>query len=182
MGSSDTECNKITSQLTPEKCFEDTVVLKSGDTHFFIPLMARDTPDCFDFATYSGAFTDWGSGYEWTQAQLFKADTMLTEIDYLTGPNEAIVELSLEIRRITCLTKNALKAGTVGNARPAGDDVSPEDVEEWKMVIADNIDMLEEKYGSQKGAAEMGLLSYRTIVVFLVVLIGIVFSIAILIL
>jgi len=162
---------------TSEKCFDDTVVLTSGDDHFFIPLMARNTPDCFDFAAYSGAFSSMSAGFEEAQAQLFKAGTIVTDAKYVTYTVAPEAELFLETDDIGCSTINALKAGNVGNAKYPGVDVSPEDVEEWKKVIADNIDMLEEKYGSQEGANGEGMFSFKSFVLLILVLVGAIFGV-----
>uniref|UniRef100_A0A7S3G588 Uncharacterized protein n=1 Tax=Palpitomonas bilix TaxID=652834 RepID=A0A7S3G588_9EUKA len=142
----------IFSELTSEKCFDDTVILTSGDTLFFIPLMARTTPECFDFATYGGQFRPATPYTDAADAHFFKADTIVTKISYYTykdaAPNtETFVDTNSSNK--LCYVVYDLKAGHAGISKPAPEDVSPEDVEEWKQVIADNIDMLEEKYGRQ---------------------------------
>uniref|UniRef100_A0A7S3D778 Transmembrane protein n=1 Tax=Palpitomonas bilix TaxID=652834 RepID=A0A7S3D778_9EUKA len=177
LASSDAECSSIISKLTSEKCFDDTVVLTSGDTVFFIPLMARDTPECFDYAAYSEGFSPLSPKAAEAKSHFFKADTIVTKVAYTTFTNTEPVRLDLATGESFCITLNTLKAGKVGIAKPAPEDVSPDDVAQWKRVITVNIDMLEEKYGSEEGSRLLGVLSFQSIVFLILVVAGAVLGI-----
>mmetsp|Transcript_3085 Transcript_3085/g.5957 ORF Transcript_3085/g.5957 Transcript_3085/m.5957 type:complete len:221 (-) Transcript_3085:42-704(-) len=179
IGKHETGCDDVTSKLTSLKCFDDIVVLSNGDNDFFIPLMARDTPECFDFATYLGPFSSRSAdGYAQASGYFFKPSTYVTAIGYKTYQFSRIVDVFMDTDDGLCATYYDIHAGSVGGAPPPQLDVSPEDVEEWKKVIADNIDMLEAKYGGNLSGeeAQAPALSLEMILVISVLIAGFVIA------
>uniref|UniRef100_A0A7S3GCV7 Uncharacterized protein n=1 Tax=Palpitomonas bilix TaxID=652834 RepID=A0A7S3GCV7_9EUKA len=104
VAASDNECSSLISQLTTEKCFDDIVVMSSSNKIFFMPLMARNTPDCFDFAMYADPFQQWPNLDEGTSGSFFKETSLVSGINYLTlqGDPELVIQLESDGGQTQC--------------------------------------------------------------------------------
>mmetsp|Transcript_28924 Transcript_28924/g.74242 ORF Transcript_28924/g.74242 Transcript_28924/m.74242 type:complete len:216 (-) Transcript_28924:1215-1862(-) len=164
LGTQDKDCDTAFASLTSNKCFQDLVILSHDDQHFFFPLIARHTPECFDFASYVTRIESYL--VESVDASFFRREDPDTTLGYSSAALVDFVFINIVHSDIAaCSNRYKAVAGTAINSLYSGVDVSPEDVEEWKQLIADNIDMLEEKYSGDNSTEETAMDMHVVLVV-----------------
>uniref|UniRef100_A0A7S3DDQ0 Uncharacterized protein n=1 Tax=Palpitomonas bilix TaxID=652834 RepID=A0A7S3DDQ0_9EUKA len=141
----------LSSKGLPTQCLSNVMVLTSPSGNlFFIPWSVKYDPTCFDDAQQGGPM-EGDFGPRQSATTFFKSAGIHGSFS-LAQYNMYVLFNSGDR---TCKNYMDLKAGKLDEAKCiSGQDVTDQDVQEWKQIISNNMDMLKQKYGGSMGALD----------------------------